>query len=166
MKLIKTLILIAISIVVASCIGEPSRSPHIQTYGLAINSTPITNTADNPVPVGDTLKIEMELYGFEEDLEYFHIDLDREFTQDSIANENELLQYCNPLYTNTKEGIYSFNPGIKNMSFTLFLIPKRAKEDETQKIPVSLALKSTYTKDKDYTTYYLNFNYYITANKE
>ena len=165
MKLIKTFILIAVSIAVASCIGEPSRSPHIQTYGLAINSTPISNTQDNPVPVGDTLKIEMELYGFANDLEYFYVDLDREFTKDSIANENDLLQYCNPLYTNTSQGIYSFIPGIQTMRFTLFLIPKRAKEDEKQKIPVSLALKSTYSKDKDYTTYYLNFNYYITNKK-
>lgn len=166
MKLIKALILVAITATLASCIGEPTRSPHIQTYGLAINSTPITNTADYPVPVGDTLKIEMELYGFANDLEYFQISLDRDFTQDSIANENDMLEYCNPLYTNTKEGVYSFIPGIQTMRLTLFLIPKRAKEDETQKIPVSLALKSTYTKDKDYTTYYLNFNYYITANKE
>ena len=162
---IKTLTFTAIAILLASCINEPSRSPHIQTYGLAINSTQINGTKDNPVTVGDTLQIEMELYGFQDDLEYFQVSLDREFTKDSIANENDLLQYCNPLYTKANEGIYYFNPGIKTMRLTLFLIPQRAKENVNEKIPVSLALKSTYTKDKDFTTYYLNFNYYI-KNKE
>lgn len=166
MKSLKLILFIVATTILTSCIGDPTKSPHIQTYGLAINSTPITNTADNPVPVGDTLKIEMELYGFTEDLEYFQVELDREYTKDSIANENDFLQYCNPLYTNTKEGIYTFYSGIKTMHFTLFLIPKRTKEDEKQKIPVCLTLKSTYSKDKDYNPYYLNFNYYITANKE
>jgi hypothetical protein len=165
MKHIKTLILIAIATMLASCIGEPTRSPHIQTYGLAINSTPISNTKEYPVFVGDTLQIEMELYGFQDDLEYFQVSVDREFTNDSIANEEDFLQYCNPMFTNAKEGVYSFNPGIKTMHLTLFLMPKRAKEDTTQPIPVSLALKSAYKKDKDHTTYNLNFNYYI-KNKE
>ena len=77
MKSLKLILFIVATTILTSCIGDPTRSPHIQTYGLAINSTPITNTADNPVPVGDTLKIEMELYGFTEDLEYFQVELER-----------------------------------------------------------------------------------------
>lgn len=162
MKTIKLLLLTAIAILAVSCIGEPSRSPYIQTYNLLINSDTITSTEKTPVPVGDTLKITMDLCGFYDDIEYFYIKTDREYTKDSIANQDEFMSYCNTLYTNAKEGTYSFNSGIKNMRLTLLLIPQRAKEDESQKIPVSLCLKSTCDTKSEFNPYYLNFNYYIT----
>ena len=166
MKIIKFFISIIIAIVVASCIGEPTRSPYIQTYNLYVNSDILTSTEKTPIAVGDTLKIVMDLYGFSNDLEYFYINTDREYTKDSIADQEEFLKYCNPLYTNVKEGTYSFIPGVQNMHLTLYLIAKRAKEDEKSKIPVSLSIKSACDAEEEYNPYYLNFNYYITANKE
>lgn len=165
MKIIKFFIPIIIAIVAASCIGEPSRSPSIQTYTLYVNSDTIASTQKTPVAVGDTLKILMDLCGYYDDLEYFYIKTDREYTKDSIADQDEFLSYCNPLYTNSKEGTYSFNSGIKNLRLTLYLIPKRAKEDESQKIPVSLCLKSKCDTKEEYNPFYLNFNYYITNKK-
>lgn len=166
MNFIKFFILTVITITLASCIEEPSISPSIQTYTLCINSDTITSTKNTPVPVGDTLKITMDLNGYYDNLEYFYIKTDREYTKDSIADQEEFLKYCNPLYTNTKDGTYSFNSDVKNIHLTLYLIPQRAKEDETQTIPVSLCLKSTCDTKEEYNPYYLNFNYYITANKE
>ena len=105
------------------------------------------------------------MYGFSNDLEYFYINTDREYTKDSIADQEEFLKYCNKLYTNAKEGTYSFNPGVKNMRITLYLMPQRTKEDENQKIPVSLSLKSNCDTKDEFNPYYLNFNYYITNKK-
>ena len=165
MKIIKLVFFIVSAIIITSCIGEPTRSPYIQVRNIAINSDTITSTA-TPVPVGDTLQIELDLYGFVDDLIYFNINTDREYAKDSIADQEEFLKYCNPLYTNAKEGTYSFIPGVQNIHLTLFLIAKRAKEDEKSKIPVSLSIKSACDAEEEYNPYYLNFNYYITANKE
>ena len=142
MNFIKFFVSTIATIALASCIGEPSKSPSIQTYTLYVNSDTITSTKNTPVPVGDTLKITMDLNGYYDDLEYFYIKTDREYTKDSIADQEEFLKYCNPLYTNTKDGTYSFNSGVKNIRLILQLIPQRAKQDETQAIPVSLCLKS------------------------
>jgi hypothetical protein len=164
MKFTKTLTFIAIAIFLASCIGEPTRSPFIQVRHLAINSDTIKST-ETPVPVGDTLQITMDLYGFTDDLIYFNINTDREYAKDSIADQEAFLKYCDPLYTNAKEGIYSFIPGVQNMHLTLYLIAKRAKEDEKSKIPVSLSIKSACDTKEEYNPYFLNFSYYITNTK-
>jgi hypothetical protein len=164
MKFIKTLTFTAIAIFLASCIGEPTRSPLIQVSNLAINSDSIEST-QTPVPVGDTLQITIDLLGFVNELEYFQITTDREYTKDSIADQEEFLKYCNPLYSNPANGIYAFNPGVTNIHLTLFLIPKKAKEDETEKIPVGLSLKSNYSEKGDYNIYNMNFSYYITNTK-
>lgn len=164
MKSIKFIFLIVSAIILASCIGEPTQSPYIQVRALTINSDTIESTK-TPVPVGDTLKITMDLYGYANNLVYFNINTDREYTKDSISDQEEFLKYCNPLYTNVSEGTYSFNPGTTNMRITLNLIAKRAKEDESQKIPVSLSLKSECDTKEEFNPYNLNFNYFIT-NKE
>lgn len=165
MNFIKFFVSTIATIALASCIGEPSKSPSIQTYTLYVNSDTISSTKNTPVPVGDTLKITMDLNGYYDDLEYFYIKIDREYTKDSIADQEEFLKYCNPLYTNTKDGTYSFNSGVKNIRLILQLIPQRAKQDETQAIPVSLCLKSKCDTKEEYNPYYLNFNYYITNKK-
>jgi hypothetical protein len=164
MKIIKTLIITAIAVFLVSCIDGPSRSPYIQVRKLAINSDTIKST-ETPVPVGDTLQITMDLYGFADDLIYLNINTDREYAKDSIADQEEFLKYCEPLYTSVKEGTYSFVPGVKNMHLTLYLIAKRAKEDEKSKIPVSLSIKSACNTKEEYNPYYLNFSYYITNKK-
>lgn len=165
MKSIKLVFFIVSAIILTSCIGEPTSSPYIQVRNLAINSNKIESTA-TPVPVGDTLKITLDLYGYSDDLIYFNVNTDREYAKDSIDDQEAFLEFCNPLYTNAKEGTYSFNPGIQNMHLTLFLIAKRAKEDEKSKIPVSLSIKSACDAKEEFNPYYLNFNYYITATKE
>ena len=161
MKFIKTLTFTAIAIFLASCIGEPTRSPLIQVTGLAIDSTSIESTA-TPVPVGDTLKITMNLQGFVNDLEYFQIDMDRDYAKDSIADTEAFLKYCNPLYSKPEEGVYTFNAGVSNIRCTLYIIPKRSKENEKEGIPVKLNLKSNCKLSGEANPYPLQFNYYIT----
>jgi hypothetical protein len=165
MKIIKFFIIAIVAIVAISCNEEPSRSPYIQPFYVRINSDTITNNSKLEVPVGDTLKLSLSLYGFYHDLEYFSIKMDREYAKDTIAHQEDLLTYCNPLYTNVKEGVYSFKPGVQNMNLTLYLIPKRAKEDTTQPIPVSLSLKSACKTSVEYNPFYMDFNYYITNKK-
>jgi hypothetical protein len=169
MKLIKTYILVVISTLMAilysSCTKdqEPYKSPVIRVHGLFINSDSIKNI-DTPVPVGDTLKINLGLECYIHDIEYFHINMDREYAKDSILQQ-DFLEYCDPLYTNTKEGVYYLKPGVQNMLITLSIIPKRAKEDEKAGIPVSLSLKSKCNSGDDYNPFYVNFNYFITNKK-
>lgn len=165
MKIIKFLIPIIIAVVAISCDQEPSRSPYIQPFGVRLNSDTIAFSDTIKVPVGDTLKLGLGLLGFYHDLEYFYIKTDREYTKDTIAHQEDLLKYCNLLYTNVKDGTYSFNSGVQNMNLTLYLIPQRAKEDESQPISVSLGLKSACKTSVEFNPFYLNFNYYITNKK-
>ncbi|MBR2370153.1 MAG: hypothetical protein IKA83_08360 [Paludibacteraceae bacterium] len=164
MKLLKTSILLIISILAVSCLDEPYRSPNIRVNKLGVNSDTLSSTA-TPILVGDTLKLSLTLEGFVNDMEYFHINMDREYAKDSIAYTEDLLQYCNPLYTDVKDGLYYFNPGVQNMYLTLLIIPKKAKEDEKAGIPVSLSLKSKCNEGDDYNPYYLDFYYFITNKK-
>lgn len=163
-KFIKALIFATSAIILSSCIGEPTRSPYILVSKLAINSDTIKSTS-TPVPIGDTLQITMDLQGFSNDLEYFQINMDRDYSKDSIADAEAFLELCNPLYTDAKNGLYAFKPGIKNVHMTLFIMPKRAKENIEEGIPMSLSIKSNCNTGDETNPFSIGFNYYIT-NKE
>lgn len=164
MHLIKTSVFIALAILLAACIKDPYRSPYIQVTNIAINSDTIEST-ETPVPIGDTLQISMSLQGFVNNLEYFQITMDRDYAKDSIDDTETFLEYCNPLYTRAKDGLYSFNPGINNMYLTLFIIPKRTKDDEKEKVPVTLSIKSDCNTGDETNPYTIGFSYYITNKK-
>ena len=138
-----------------SCLGNYN-NPRIVFHRLYLNEKQIANT-ETPIPVGDTLYIEVELNGCGNELTQLQIDIDREYLKDSLITVTEQKEQLCTEYSQPSKGFYQFKPETYVIGNYWMLIPIKARADQSENFTVTMSLQNESKVEEPYNPYTQEF---------
>lgn len=138
-----------------SCLGNYN-NPRIVFHRLYLNDKQIANT-ETPIPVGDTLYIEVELNGCGNELTQLQIDIDREYLKDSLITVTEQKEELCTEYSQPSKGFYQFKPETYVIGTYWMLIPIKARVDQSETFTINMRLQNESKVEDPYNPYVKEF---------
>lgn len=173
-SLLASIGILLMGLTTTSCIGGQS-NPIIGIDLFAINQNILTE-GQADVTVGDTLYLGLYMNGYEFDLEYLQLNLDREYFKDSIIFYANSLNSFDQVFTKFSlpyKGYYEFQKGIKGEDFLWAIIPQKARANESavndsiakEPFLAQMIIKSVAKADEFFNPNSIGFKFYVSDKK-
>ena len=174
-SLLASIGILLMGLTTTSCIGGQS-NPIIGIDLFAINQNILTE-GQADVTVGDTLYLGLYMNGYEFDLEYLQLNIDRDYFKDTIsfyANAQNSFDQVFTQFSQPRKGYYEFQKGIKGEDFLWAIIPKKARESESSAAGDSITrepflaqmiIKSVAKANEHFNPNSIGFKFYVSDKK-